>query len=72
MHVMVNVVYVAEDRGDGPEQRVVITGLFDFFDVSARELTKRATLKYGSRANLRQFWRVLAGGAGLRQKSSAR
>jgi plasmid replication initiation protein len=47
MHVMVNVVYVAEDRGDGPEQRVVITGLFDFFDVSARELAKRATLKYG-------------------------
>jgi hypothetical protein len=41
MHVMVNVVYVAEDRGDGPEQRVVITGLFDFFDVSARELTNR-------------------------------
>ena len=47
MHVMVNVIYVAEDRGDGPEQRVVITGLFDFFDVSARELAKRATLKYG-------------------------
>src|SRR6476646_733329 len=47
MHVMVNVVYVAEDRGDGPEQRVVITGLFDFFDLSARELAKRATLKYG-------------------------
>jgi hypothetical protein len=47
MHVMVNVVYVAEDWGDGPEQRVVITGLFDFFDVSARELAKRATLKYG-------------------------
>lgn len=49
MHVMVNVVYVAEDRGDGkgPEQRVVITGLFDFFDMSAKELAKRATLKYG-------------------------
>ena len=47
MHVMVNVVYVAEDRGQGPEQRVVITGLFDFFDMSAKELAKRATLRYG-------------------------
>lgn len=47
MHVMVNVVYIAEDRDNGPEQRVVLTGLFDFFDVSAKELAKRATLKYG-------------------------
>lgn len=48
MSVKVNVAYVAD--GDGsqePEQRVVITGLFDFFDVSARELAKRATLRYG-------------------------
>lgn len=49
MSVKVNVAYVAEsaDGGEGPEQRVVITGLFDFFDVSAKELTKRATLRYG-------------------------
>src|SRR5580658_42644 len=49
MTVKVNVAYVAESAGgnEGPEQRVVITGLFDFFDVSAKELTKRATLKYG-------------------------
>src|SRR5579863_3340499 len=49
MSVKVNVVYVAEMRGGGPglEDRVVITGLFDFFDVSAKELTKRATLRYG-------------------------
>ena len=50
MHVMVNVVYVAnEDRdyGQGPEQRVVITGLFDFFDMSAKELAKSATFLYG-------------------------
>ena len=46
MSVKVNVVYGAESR-DGPEQRVVITGLFDFFDVSAKELAKRATLRYG-------------------------
>ena len=49
MSVKVNVVYVSEsgDGVEGPEQRVVITGLFDFFDVSAKELAKRATLRYG-------------------------
>jgi|HubBroStandDraft_6_1064221.scaffolds.fasta_scaffold83750_1 hypothetical protein len=49
MTVKVNVAYLAEsvDKVEGPEQRVVITGLFDFFDVSAKELTKRATLRYG-------------------------
>jgi len=49
MTVKVNVAYVAEseDGLKGPEQRVVITGLFDFFDVSAKELAKRATLRYG-------------------------
>jgi hypothetical protein len=49
MTVKVNVAYVAEnvDGGEGPEQRVVITGLFDFFDVSAKELATRATLRYG-------------------------
>lgn len=46
MSVKVNVVYGAVSS-DGPEQRVVITGLFDFFDVSAKELAKRATLRYG-------------------------
>ena len=49
MSVKVNVAYVADigDGLEGPEQRVVITGLFDFFDVSAKELAKRATLRYG-------------------------
>src|ERR1017187_5485729 len=49
MSVKVNVVYTAQakDGAERPEQRVVITGLFDFFDVSARELAKRATLRYG-------------------------
>ena len=48
MSVKVNVVYFALSGGsEGPEQRVVITGLFDFFDISAKELAKRATLRYG-------------------------
>jgi hypothetical protein len=49
MSVKVNVVYVADgnDRPEGPEQRVVITGLFDFFDISAKELAQRASLRYG-------------------------
>ncbi|HTR35033.1 MAG TPA: replication initiation protein [Bryobacteraceae bacterium] len=49
MSVKVNVVYMAEsEKGKpGSEQRVVITGLFDFFDVSAKELAQRATLRYG-------------------------
>jgi hypothetical protein len=49
MSVKVNVAYVAEGENGalGPEKRVVITGLFDFFDVSAKELATRATLRYG-------------------------
>src|SRR4029077_1939630 len=41
--IAVSVSYI--DEHDEP--RVVITGLFDFFDVSARELASRATLRYG-------------------------
>ena len=49
MSVKVNVVYMAEAANGEPgsEKRVVITGLFDFFDVSAKELATRATLRYG-------------------------
>lgn len=49
MSVKVNVAYMADspDLMQSPEQRIVITGLFDFFDVSAKELAKRATLRYG-------------------------
>lgn len=49
MSVKVNVVYMAEAANGEPgsEKRVVITGLFDFFDVSAKELAQRATLRYG-------------------------
>lgn len=41
--VPVTVSYVDEHG----EPRVVITGLFDFFDLSAEELASRATLRYG-------------------------
>src|SRR5271154_5181432 len=49
MSVKVNVMYTADNANGAevPEQRVVITGLFDFFDVSAKELAMRATLRYG-------------------------
>src|SRR5689334_16260318 len=47
MSVKVNVVYLADTGAGEQEQRIVITGLFDFFDVSAKELAKRATLRYG-------------------------
>ena len=48
MAVKVNVAYAAEVDGQKePEKRVVITGLFDFFDVSAKELAQRSTLRYG-------------------------
>lgn len=41
--ISVSVSYV-DDKG---EARVTITGLFDFFDVSAKEMANRATLRYG-------------------------
>jgi hypothetical protein len=44
--VVVSVAYI-DQAGKEPEQRVVITGLFAFFDVSAKQLEKRATLRYG-------------------------
>lgn len=44
--VVVSVAYVDQQGGE-PEQRVVITGLFAFFDVSSKQLEKRATLRYG-------------------------
>ncbi len=40
MSVKVNVAYVAENTNgvEGPEQRVVIVGMFNLFDVLAKEL----------------------------------
>lgn len=45
--VVVSVAYIDNQQGNKPEQRVVITGLFAFFDVSSQQLEKRATLRYG-------------------------
>jgi len=44
--VVVSVSYIDRQAGAKPEQRVVITGLFAFFDISAKQLEKRATLRY--------------------------
>jgi replication initiator protein len=48
MNVLVEVRYI--DVGDGsdePEERVRIMGIFRFLDISAKEFTKRATIRYG-------------------------
>src|SRR3978361_2275229 len=42
MRVVVRVAYVDENAG-GRERRVMISGLFRFIDVSAKDLTTRAT-----------------------------
>jgi plasmid replication initiation protein len=39
--------YTPEEEGKGREQRIFMSGLFDFFDISAHELAKRATLRFG-------------------------
>jgi Initiator Replication protein len=44
--VVVSVSYLDQQVGKKPEQRIVITGLFSFFDISAGQLEKRATLRY--------------------------
>jgi hypothetical protein len=49
--VVATVSYV-DHKGNEPEQRVMITGLFAFFDISAKQLEKRATLRYGLPAKL--------------------
>jgi Initiator Replication protein len=48
MSVLVEVSYI--DEGDGtsePEARAKIMGIFRFLDISVKEFTKRATLRYG-------------------------
>ena len=46
--VEVTLCYYAPGKGNRePEERILLTGLFDFFDISARELEKRATLRFG-------------------------
>jgi hypothetical protein len=39
--------YAPGKSNQEPEERLLLTGLFDFFDISARELEKRATLRFG-------------------------
>jgi hypothetical protein len=52
MRVVVRVAYLDENGGN-TEQRVMISGLFRFLDVSAKDLTARATLRYGVAEELR-------------------
>jgi Initiator Replication protein len=48
MRVVVRVGYVADDA----EQRVIIAGLFRFFDVARKDLSARSTLRYGISSEL--------------------
>jgi len=52
MRIVVRVAYL-DERGGKTEQRVMISGLFRFLDVSAEDLTARATLRYGVAQELR-------------------
>jgi hypothetical protein len=52
MRVVVRVAYLDENGGN-TEQRVMISGLFRFLDMSAKDLTARATLRYGVAHELR-------------------
>src|SRR5215218_5345009 len=47
MHVVAQVSYTVDREGKGTEQRVLIAGLFRFFDVSQKDLGARATLRFG-------------------------
>jgi hypothetical protein len=48
MSVLVEVSYLDESAGDDePEMRIAVMGIFRFLDISAKEFTKRATLRYG-------------------------
>src|SRR3984885_14004034 len=48
MRVVVRVGYIADDA----EQRVIIAGLFRFFDVARKDLSARSTLRYGISSEL--------------------
>ena len=52
MRVTVRVAYL-DETGKGTEQRVMISGLFRFLDVSAKDLATRATLRFGIAQELR-------------------
>ena len=52
MRIVVRVAYLDESGGN-TEQRVMISGLFRFLDVSAKDLNAQATLRYGVAQELR-------------------
>jgi hypothetical protein len=67
MRVVVRVGYVAKDS----EQRIIIAGLFKFFDVARKDLSARATLRYGISSELIAVLEALNAGGGSKRKSSA-
>lgn len=52
MHVVAQVSYTVDLEGRAPEQRMLIAGLFRFFDVSKKDFAVRATLRYGISSEL--------------------
>jgi hypothetical protein len=53
MRVVVRVAYL-DEAGGASERRVMISGLFRFLDVSAKDLATRASLRYGIAQELRE------------------
>src|SRR3954468_6202042 len=48
MSVLVEVSYLDKcNEASEPEMRIAVIGIFRFLDISAKEFTKRATLRYG-------------------------
>jgi hypothetical protein len=52
MNVLVEIRYVDEGDGKEPEERIAVMGIFRFLDISAKEFSKRATIRYGISSDL--------------------
>jgi hypothetical protein len=52
MHVVAQVTYTVDSGGEIPKQRIMIAGLFRFFDVARDDLAMRSTLRYGISSEL--------------------
>jgi Initiator Replication protein len=52
MHVVAEVTYTVDRGSEGPKQRIIIAGLFRFFDVARDDLAQRAMLRYGISSEL--------------------
>lgn len=52
MNVLVEICYVDEGDGKEPEERIAVMGIFRFLDISAKEFSKRATIRYGISSDL--------------------